>query len=95
MSVKTTNVATVNTTATQLIDAGRRSYNAPLSVSIENEGSVDIFIGGADVTASGATKGRKVVAGGSYELDLHSGDVLYACVAAGTGGNVNVLALGS
>lgn len=55
----------------------------PYGLSVQSPaGAVDVFLGGADVSAT--SYGHRLVAGGTYAADLDTGEVLYAAVAAGT-----------
>lgn len=71
---------TVGTSATPLVDAALRSFDKPLLVEVFAEG--DIYLGGAGVTTSGATKGRKLAANTAAIYTLNNGDKLYAVAAA-------------
>jgi hypothetical protein len=54
------------------------------AVQIYNGHSSSIFIGDATIATSGATIGRTIAAGGSFQLWLSGGDVIYAISAANT-----------
>ncbi|MFV0409690.1 MAG: hypothetical protein ACK5LJ_08350 [Paracoccus sp. (in: a-proteobacteria)] len=85
MTVQTRQVA-VGTTAT-LLSTGLDDYTSGRTVEIVNPSTSGgpIYLGGADVTTTGTTKGRELVAGASgYAVDLNGADQLYAIVATGT-----------
>lgn len=54
------------------------------AIQVHNNDSASIFVGASNVTATGATKGRVVAAGASYQIWVNGGDVIYAVSAAGT-----------
>lgn len=90
MAVKSTVVA-VATTATRLDTLNESDSRSGSSVALYNDGAATIYIGGSDVTTSGATKGYPVAAG-SYGpgMDLGTEEALYGIVASGT---VNMIVL--
>jgi hypothetical protein len=47
-------------------------------------GGQTVYVGGPDVTATGATTGRAVPAGTSFAFDLDPREQVYVIVAAGT-----------
>lgn len=72
----------VGTSQTELFTGGSRNARRQV-IRVYNDGSNDCFIGPSGVTASGSTKGEKLVKGGSITYTL--GDVaLYAITASGT-----------
>jgi len=81
---------TVKTAAGVLftVPTGNRQ-NIP--VYIDNLDTAAIWIGDDAITTSGATQGIKVAAGGSRQLWMNSGDVIYAISAAGTGAGLVVV----
>lgn len=76
----------VTGTATLLIASGGRK-----SVTFQNQGSVDVYLGASGVTTSGATAGYKLAAGASI-TDTGSNDAWYG-ITAGTTANVHVIAI--
>lgn len=72
---------TVGTSATKIaaVDAGTGG------VYLTNTGSGDVFLGGSNVTTSGATAGPKLAAGASIIFPSSAGPTdLYGIVATGT-----------
>ena len=61
------------------------------AVQIYNGHSASIFIGDATIATSGATIGRTVAAGGSFQLWLNGGDSIYAVSAANTAAGAVVI----
>jgi hypothetical protein len=81
---------TVGTSATRiaLVPAGQRQN---ITVYIQNLDSQPIFIGDADVAASGATVGYRIASNGAAQFWCNSGDEIFAISAAGTtAGSVTV-----
>lgn len=70
---------TATTTRDVLSGAGTR-LRARL---IRNLGSVSIFLGGSDVTSSGATMGWEVAAGAEFTDSISNGDI-YVITASST-----------
>lgn len=70
---------TVTTSPTLLIDPMNGSVTGPVVAIVKNPGPTSIFIGGAGVTA---TTGLEVATGGTVDLDLISGDLLYGITAS-------------
>ena len=74
---------TVSTTAqamfTMPVSAGQGR-----AIQIFNGDSASIFIGGSNVTASGATRGRTLTTGTNAQIWVNGGDTIYAISAAGT-----------
>lgn len=85
MTVKTTAVS-VGTTATRLDQADDTGDRQPgESIAVYNDSSTVFYVGGADVTATGATKGVPVAANSwGPGLDLMTGDLVYGITASGT-----------
>lgn len=87
--------ATVAATATTLTGSvpDRKGAGGDIgrTALVQNNGSVDVFIGGAGVTV--ADFGAKVVPGSSLAVDLGSDEELFAVVATGTS-TVHVLHTG-
>src|SRR5687768_2416603 len=79
-------LVSVTTTATALNNlattGGDDSIGGSAAV-VYNNGSVTVYVGGADVTTSGATMGLPVGPGESVNVEGH-GDVAYGIVATGT-----------
>lgn len=75
--------ATVRTTAAPIATLPT-SMGQSKAVQIYNGHSASIFIGDSTITTSGATIGRTIAAGGSFQLWLNGGDVVYAISAANT-----------
>lgn len=74
---------TVAATATLIVDGGAGSGPAG-RYWVENIGSVNVFLGGAAVAASGGSVGKRLQAGQSASFQLARGDTLYGIVASGT-----------
>jgi hypothetical protein len=77
---------TVGTAATQIaqVPTGQRQN---ITVQIQNNDTVAIFVGNSTVTTSGANQGWKVAAAGSVQYWCNAGDKIYAISAAGTAAN--------
>lgn len=73
-------LVSVGTTATALNDS---PGSADSAAAMYNDGAATVYVGGADVTTSGATKGLPFLAGATITLEGQS-DVLYGRVAAAT-----------
>lgn len=92
----TTALVSVGATATQLaapaaVTSAAVGTSGVSSVSVQvPTGGATVFVGGADVTASGVKQGIAVAAATTFSMDLAYDDVLYGIVATGTQ-NVNVL----
>lgn len=83
MAVQSRRVS-VTTTATALNDLASRGDNIPGSAGLAyNDGAVRVFVGGANVTTSGATKGVPLDPGDHIDVEGR-GDVLYGIVVTGT-----------
>lgn len=77
-------LVSVTTTATALNDLSEiGDAIAGSAATIYNNGSVTVYIGGADVATSGATTGLPLAPGGTVAID-GQGDVLYGRVVTGT-----------
>jgi len=72
---------TVCTTATVIMLPTNGSTGDPITGSLLNLGSQDVDLGGAGVT-TGA--GYLLRVGGTFDVDLIAGDVLYGVTASGT-----------
>lgn len=83
-------LVSVGTTATALNSSPGSADSAAV---IYNDGAVTVYVGGTDVTTSGATKGLPFAAAATISLEGQS-DVLYGIVAASTC-NVVVLEIGA
>jgi hypothetical protein len=72
---------TVGTTATQILTA-----TPGQQVTIQNTGTVPVFLGGSTVATSGANLGYSLAASGTMTLPTVSqqGHVLYGIVTTGT-----------
>lgn len=78
-------VQTITGATPAVVESAVASFDGA-SVTVQNTGSVTVFVGGADMTvANSATHGFALAAGAGMDLDMASGDVLYACVASGSG----------
>jgi len=77
---------TVGTAATKIaqVPTGQRQN---ITVYIQNNDTVAIFVGDSAVTTSGANQGWKVAAAGNIQFWCNSGDQIYAISAAGTAAN--------
>lgn len=75
------NRITVTTSPTQLLIPNNGSIAAPITGSILNLGPSDIDLGGETVVSG---SGYLLRVGGTFDLDLIHGDVLYGVVASGT-----------
>lgn len=89
MALQHINVGT-QTTATLLhtIKAGLRQT---VAVQIYNGHSASIFIGDSTIATSGATIGRTIAAGGSFQIWLNSGDQIWGISAAASAAGVVVI----
>lgn len=89
MALQHINVGT-QTTATILhtVKTGLRQTTA---VQIYNGHSASIFIGDSTITTSGATIGRTVAAGGSFQLWLNSNDQIWGISAAASAAGAIVI----
>ena len=82
--------ATVTTAALPLVTLPTTAGQGR-AVQIQNLDSASIFVGGPNVTTSGATKGHAVLANQGYQVWISGGDTIYAISVAGTAvGAVNV-----
>lgn len=72
---------TVTTAPTQVIVPNNGSITGPITGSILNLGPQDVDLGGAGVT-TGA--GYLLRVGGTFDLDLIHGDILFAVTASST-----------
>lgn len=74
----------VGTSATKLNSADGDSV-AGSSLLIHNkDASVSVFLGGAEVTATGGSVGCELEAAAAVPADISAGDNLYAIAASGT-----------
>lgn len=80
----TTAAVTVGTTPTLLATGSKNGIHSAKPVEVYNDGTATIFVGGSNVAASGATKGRPIAVAESAVFELESGDDLYGIVAAAT-----------
>ena len=89
MALQHINVGT-QTTATILhtVKTGLRQTSA---IQIYNGHSAAIFIGDSTTTTSGATIGRTIAAGGSFQLWLNSGDQIWGISAAASAAGAVVI----
>ena len=76
-----TTLITVSTTAT-LIPATAQTNRR--RITVQNQGTASVFIGGSGVTTSGSTKGIELKVGVSLALELKSTALVYGIVASGT-----------
>lgn len=72
---------TVTTSPTLLTDPRNGSTTGPITASLLNLGPEDVDLGGANV---GVGAGYLLRAGGTFDVDLIAGDLLYGVGAAGT-----------
>lgn len=72
---------TVGTTAVAIITPTYGSTGDPITGSLLNLGSQDVDLGGADVVTG---EGYLLRVGGTFDVDLIAGDVLYGVTASGT-----------
>lgn len=92
MAVRTRAVS-VGTTATPLNNLDPSGDNVSGSAGLGyNDGAQTVYVGGADVSTSGATKGVPLLPGGKVVIE-GQGDILYGIVVATTC-NVTVLEVG-
>jgi len=69
---------------------------ARTSISIQNEDLVDyVYFGNADVTDSGATKGRKIGPNEDFHIDLDDSNVFYLIASAGKTPAINIVEIAS
>lgn len=82
MAVRST-LVTIQTTATVIVDLSSSGDNVSGSgAAVYNDGSVTVYVGGDDVTSSGATKGLPLAPGAS--IDAEGNEIFYGIVASGT-----------
>lgn len=86
----TGNIVSVGTTPTAI--ATKTTGSVPRGFCVQNVGTVDVFLGGADVSTS--VYGHRLAPGGVITVDLDVNETLYGDVASGTC-NVAVLAAGN
>jgi hypothetical protein len=72
---------TVTTVATQLMLPNNGSISAPVTGSLLNLGPSDVDLGGPGVVAGA---GYLLRVGGTFDLDLIHGDVLFGVTASST-----------
>jgi len=82
MAFQSTN-NTVGTTATVIAQLPV-TMGQGRAIQIQNTDAQSIFVGGSNVTTSGATNRHIILAAQTYQLWLSGGDVVYAISAAGT-----------
>ena len=81
---------TVQTTPTLIADLPP-SMGQSKAVQIYNGSAASIYVGDATITTSGATIGRTIAAGGTFQLWINGGDKIYAIATlATTAGSVVV-----
>jgi hypothetical protein len=80
----THNSFTVGTTATKIIP----ETSSGRDITIQNNGSGIVFIGGKDITSS--TFGFKLVSGAAFSVELDGQDAIWAISASGSN-NVSTL----
>lgn len=79
------NAISVTTTAVPLNNNGETDDNIGCAAVFYNDGSVTAYLGGGDVTASGAKKGYPLVAGGEFAIEVTDKlDIVFARTASGT-----------
>lgn len=84
MAVRSRTV-TVTTTATALNNTDPSGdLIAGSAATIYNNGSVTVYVGGSDVTTSGATMGLPLLPGEIIAIEGSNNDVAYGCVTSGT-----------
>jgi hypothetical protein len=93
VAVKGKQVAVGNSTPARLTTVAT-DYNSGQSGLIRNRGSVAVFVGGSDVTASGANAGFQLDAGEAIPMDLFDGEVPYGICASSQTSTVHVLESG-
>ena len=80
--------ATVTTTATSLFNTSTTPWDMfalNVAIDVDQSPSGVVYVGSADVTTSGATKGRKLAAGDALDLGVcRPGEAWYAITASGT-----------
>ena len=79
----------VAATTTKVHDAAAGHSSAPKGSYIQNKTGADLYIGGENVTNSGATEGITISNNATLSIDLILGEDVYAYSAAG--GKVVVL----
>ena len=85
MAITTTLTTLATGAATLIASTTKAALTDETPVMVQNQDSaINIYIGGATVTASGATTGIKIQAGQSFPLTLLNSDSLYAIAASGT-----------
>ena len=76
-----TTLISVGTTATLIPGTAQTNRRR---ITIQNQGTASVFIGGSAVTASGSTKGIELKVGTSTPFELKSTALVYGIVASGT-----------
>lgn len=71
----------VGNTPTLLINPVNGSVTGSITAIVKNAGPTSVFIGGEFVTAA---QGFELAAGGTVDVDLIAGDLLYGITGSGT-----------
>lgn len=71
----------VGTSVTLLLNPLNGSVTGPITAIVKNPGPVSVFIGGEFVTAS---TGFELATGGTVDVELIAGDLLYGITASST-----------
>jgi hypothetical protein len=74
---------TVQTTPTLIADLPP-SMGQSKAVQIYNGSAASIYVGDTTITTSGATIGRTIATGGTFQLWINGGDKIYAIAASAT-----------
>lgn len=72
---------TVGVTPTLILNPVNGSVTGPITGIVKNPGPTSVYIGGEFVTAA---TGFELATGGTVDVELISGDVLYGVTAAST-----------
>ena len=72
---------TVTGTATLLINPLQGSVTGPITALVKNPGPTSVYLGGEAVTA---TTGFELATGGTVDVELISGDLLYGITSGGS-----------
>ncbi len=72
---------TVTSSPTLILNPLNGSVTGPITAIVKNPGSVSVFLGGEFVTAS---TGFELATGGTVDVELISGDLLYGVTSSST-----------
>lgn len=72
---------TIGVTPTLVINPLNGSVTGPITALVKNPGPTSVYLGGFDVTS---TTGFELATGGTVDVELIAGDLLYAVTASST-----------